>query len=95
MDKIIKTNELKGKLHFTWGVFFCRFPNLLLKNFNLISASATQIIDGATTLREGDIAVSSGTPPRICFARSCLWSKSVDGHVYIAYNLSPEYSMLF
>lgn len=54
-----------------------------------------QIIDGATTLREGDIAVSSGTPPRICFARSCLWSKSVDGHVYIAYNLSPEYSMLF
>ncbi|XP_063353908.1 hatching enzyme 1.2-like isoform X2 [Pelmatolapia mariae] len=53
---------------------------------------ASQIIDGTTTLREGDIAVSSGRPPRICFARSCLWSKSVDGHVYIPYNLSPEYN---
>uniref|UniRef100_A0A8C9VDK4 Metalloendopeptidase n=1 Tax=Scleropages formosus TaxID=113540 RepID=A0A8C9VDK4_SCLFO len=41
--------------------------------------------------REGDIAVSkSGS--RSCFARSCLWPKSVDGHVYIAYMLSPEYS---
>ncbi|XP_018621695.2 low choriolytic enzyme [Scleropages formosus] len=43
--------------------------------------------------REGDIAVSkSGS--RSCFARSCLWPKSVDGHVYIAYMLSPEYTDL-
>ncbi|XP_051564820.1 hatching enzyme 1.2-like isoform X1 [Myxocyprinus asiaticus] len=47
-------------------------------------------VDG-TSLREGDIAVS-GRSQRSCFARSCLWSKSVDGHVYIAYTLSPEYS---
>uniref|UniRef100_A0A3Q0QTX0 Metalloendopeptidase n=1 Tax=Amphilophus citrinellus TaxID=61819 RepID=A0A3Q0QTX0_AMPCI len=54
----------------------------------------TQIIDATTTLREGDIAVSSGRRSNICFARSCLWSKSVDGHVYIAYNISPKYSDL-
>ncbi|XP_037542854.1 high choriolytic enzyme 1 [Nematolebias whitei] len=53
---------------------------------------ATRIIDGTTTLREGDIAVSAGRRSRVCFARSCLWSKSVDGHVYVAYTLSPEYS---
>ncbi|XP_072300486.1 hatching enzyme 1.2 [Eucyclogobius newberryi] len=53
---------------------------------------ASRIIDGSTSLREGDIAVSAGRRSKVCFARSCLWSKSVDGHVYIAYNLSPEYS---
>ncbi|XP_040057145.1 hatching enzyme 1.2 [Gasterosteus aculeatus] len=53
---------------------------------------ASQIIDGTTTLREGDIAVSSGRRSKVCFARSCLWSKSVDGHVYVAYRLSSEYS---
>ncbi|XP_056610091.1 hatching enzyme 1.2 [Triplophysa dalaica] len=47
-------------------------------------------VDG-TSLREGDIVVS-GRSQRSCFARSCLWNKSVDGHVYIAYTLSPEYS---
>ncbi|XP_069011356.1 hatching enzyme 1.2 [Embiotoca jacksoni] len=52
----------------------------------------SRIIDGTTTLREGDIAVSSGRRAKVCFARSCLWSKSVDGHVYIAYSLSPNYS---
>ncbi|XP_044073886.1 hatching enzyme 1.2 [Siniperca chuatsi] len=53
---------------------------------------ASRNIDGTTSLREGDIAVSSGRRSKVCFARSCLWSKSVDGHVYIAYRLSPEYS---
>ncbi|KAM8855631.1 hatching enzyme 1.2 isoform 2-T2 [Spinachia spinachia] len=53
---------------------------------------ASQIIDGTTSLREGDIAVSSGRRSKVCFARSCLWSKSVDGHVYVAYKLSSEYS---
>uniref|UniRef100_A0A3Q3K4S8 Metalloendopeptidase n=1 Tax=Monopterus albus TaxID=43700 RepID=A0A3Q3K4S8_MONAL len=53
---------------------------------------ASQMLDGTTSLREGDIAVSSGRRSKVCFARSCLWSKSVDGHVYIAYSLSPEYS---
>ncbi|KAM9850863.1 high choriolytic enzyme 1 [Aulostomus maculatus] len=53
---------------------------------------ASRIIDGTTSLREGDIAVSSGRRSKVCFARSCLWSKSVDGHVYIAYRLSPDYS---
>uniref|UniRef100_A0A3B4ABQ3 Metalloendopeptidase n=1 Tax=Periophthalmus magnuspinnatus TaxID=409849 RepID=A0A3B4ABQ3_9GOBI len=53
---------------------------------------ASRIIDGSISLREGDIAVSAGKRSKVCFARSCLWSKSVDGHVYIAYNLSPEYS---
>ncbi|XP_028249912.1 low choriolytic enzyme-like [Parambassis ranga] len=52
----------------------------------------SRIIDGTTTLREGDIAVSTGRRSKACFARSCLWSKSVDGHVYIAYSLSPDYS---
>ncbi|KAM9346848.1 uncharacterized protein ABDE67_011161 [Symphorus nematophorus] len=52
----------------------------------------SQMIDGTATLREGDIAVSSGRRAKVCFARSCLWSKSVDGHVYVAYRLSPNYS---
>ncbi|KAM7407562.1 hypothetical protein PAMA_003334 [Pampus argenteus] len=53
---------------------------------------ASRTIDGTTSLREGDIAVSSGRRSKVCFARSCLWAKSVDGHVYIAYRMSPEYS---
>ncbi|XP_032385997.1 low choriolytic enzyme [Etheostoma spectabile] len=53
---------------------------------------ASRMIDGTTSLRDGDIAVSSGRRSKVCFARSCLWSKSVDGHVYVAYRLSPEYS---
>ncbi|KAM4608571.1 hatching enzyme 1.2 [Polymixia lowei] len=53
---------------------------------------AARIIDGTTSLREGDIAVSTGRRSKVCFARSCLWSKSVDGHVYIAYRLSPAYT---
>ncbi|XP_041922792.1 hatching enzyme 1.2 isoform X2 [Alosa sapidissima] len=53
---------------------------------------ATLVTEG-TTLREGDIAVSN-MGGRTCFARSCLWSKSVDGHVYIAYTFSPEYNEL-
>uniref|UniRef100_A0A3Q2QF74 Metalloendopeptidase n=1 Tax=Fundulus heteroclitus TaxID=8078 RepID=A0A3Q2QF74_FUNHE len=52
---------------------------------------ASRIIDGSSTLREGDIAVSTGRRSKICFARTCLWSKSVDGHVYVPYMLSPEY----
>ncbi|XP_060731584.1 hatching enzyme 1.2 isoform X1 [Tachysurus vachellii] len=51
---------------------------------------AVDVKDGVK-LREGDIAVSSRTE-KSCFAQSCLWSKSVDGHVYIAYTLSPEYT---
>ncbi|XP_072541064.1 hatching enzyme 1.2 [Salminus brasiliensis] len=47
-------------------------------------------VDGVS-IREGDIAVSRRSE-RSCFARSCLWTKSVDGHVYIAYTLSPLYS---
>ncbi|XP_029385692.1 high choriolytic enzyme 1 isoform X2 [Echeneis naucrates] len=53
---------------------------------------AAGIVDGTASLREGDIAVSAGRRAKVCFARSCLWSKSVDGHVYIPYRLSPEYS---
>ncbi|KAG7503147.1 low choriolytic enzyme-like [Solea senegalensis] len=53
---------------------------------------ASRIIDGSTSLREGDIAVSAGRRSKVCFARSCLWSKSVDGHVYIPYKLSPDYT---
>ncbi|XP_008297365.1 low choriolytic enzyme [Stegastes partitus] len=55
---------------------------------------ASRVIDGTTTLREGDIAVTSGRRSKVCFARSCLWSKSVDGHVYIAYKLSEDYTDL-
>ncbi|XP_012733773.2 high choriolytic enzyme 1 [Fundulus heteroclitus] len=55
---------------------------------------ASRIIDGSSTLREGDIAVSTGRRSKICFARTCLWSKSVDGHVYVPYMLSPEYSVI-
>eukprot|EP00064_Thunnus_orientalis_P009336 superscaffoldBa00001178_g9360 len=36
---------------------------------------ASRIIDGTTSLREGDIAVSSGRRSKVCFARTCLWSK--------------------
>uniref|UniRef100_A0A8C4D610 Metalloendopeptidase n=1 Tax=Dicentrarchus labrax TaxID=13489 RepID=A0A8C4D610_DICLA len=52
----------------------------------------SRMIDGTTSLREGDIAVTAGRRAKVCFARSCLWSKSVDGHVYVAYRLSPDYS---
>ncbi|KAM3607115.1 uncharacterized protein V6R79_001947 [Siganus canaliculatus] len=52
----------------------------------------SQMIDGTTSLREGDIAVSSGKRSKVCFARSCLWSKSVDGHVYVPYRLSADYT---
>ncbi|KAM6985402.1 hatching enzyme 1.2 [Aplochiton taeniatus] len=55
---------------------------------------AIQFIDDTTSLREGDIAVSTGRRSKVCFAQSCLWSKSVDGHVYIAYELSSKYSAL-
>ncbi|CAB1430685.1 unnamed protein product [Pleuronectes platessa] len=55
---------------------------------------ASRVIEGSTTLREGDIAVSAGRRSKVCFARSCLWAKSVDGHVYIAYRLSTQYSEL-
>ncbi|KAF0026504.1 hypothetical protein F2P81_021241 [Scophthalmus maximus] len=54
----------------------------------------SRVIDGTTSLREGDIAVSAGRRSKVCFARSCLWSKSVDGHVYLAYRLSHEYYRL-
>uniref|UniRef100_A0AAZ3RNH6 Metalloendopeptidase n=1 Tax=Oncorhynchus tshawytscha TaxID=74940 RepID=A0AAZ3RNH6_ONCTS len=47
-----------------------------------------------TSFRDGDIAVTTGRRSKVCFARSCLWSKSVDGHVYIAYRLSLDYSDL-
>ncbi|XP_067264867.1 hatching enzyme 1.2 isoform X1 [Chanodichthys erythropterus] len=47
-------------------------------------------VDG-TNLREGDIAVS-GRSQKNCFARSCLWTKSVNGNVYIAYSISHVYS---
>ncbi|XP_054471768.1 hatching enzyme 1.2 [Anoplopoma fimbria] len=53
---------------------------------------ASRVVDRSTSFREGDIAVSSGKRSKVCFARSCLWSKSVDGHVYVAYKLSPDYS---
>ncbi|TMS06167.1 Zinc metalloproteinase nas-14 [Larimichthys crocea] len=36
---------------------------------------ASRIIDGTTSLREGDIAVTAGRRSKVCFARSCLWSK--------------------
>ncbi|KAL0985678.1 hypothetical protein UPYG_G00160390 [Umbra pygmaea] len=47
-----------------------------------------------TSFRDGDIAVTTGGRSKACFARSCLWSKSVDGHVYIAYMVSSDYSDL-
>ncbi|KAM9431702.1 hatching enzyme 1.2 [Clarias gariepinus] len=51
---------------------------------------AVNAADGVK-LREGDIAVSSRSE-KSCFAQSCLWSRSVDGHIYIAYTLSSEYT---
>ncbi|KAM8857123.1 uncharacterized protein ACB058_008903 [Synchiropus picturatus] len=56
------------------------------------SMQASQVVEGTATLREGDIAVSTGRRAKVCFARSCLWNKSVDGHVYIAYNIASAYS---
>lgn len=53
---------------------------------------AGTLITEGMTLREGDIAASNRIGSKTCFARSCLWAKSVDGHVYIAYTFSPEYS---
>ncbi|XP_056435625.1 hatching enzyme 1.2-like [Gadus chalcogrammus] len=53
---------------------------------------ASRIIDSSTSLREGDIAVSTGRRSKTCFAKSCQWAKSVDGHVYIAYRIAPQYT---
>lgn len=100
MDKIIKANEFHGNLRTIYLTFSRNLFNILWYKTTylpvpcMISVSASRIIDGTTTLREGDIAVSTGRRSKICFARSCLWSKSVDGHVYIAYNISPDYSIL-
>ncbi|XP_062862683.1 hatching enzyme 1.2 [Trichomycterus rosablanca] len=57
---------------------------------NINDFGAVEAVDGVK-LREADIAVSSNNQ-KSCFAQTCLWSKSVDGHVYIAYDLSPQYS---
>lgn len=62
-------------------------------NISLVSVHG--MIDGTTSLREGDIAVSAGRRTKVCFARSCLWSKSVDGRVYVPYRLSNEYSKFY
>ena len=59
---------------------------------SLSLSSASRIIDSSTSLREGDIAVSTGRRSKTCFAKSCQWAKSVDGHVYIAYRIAPQYS---
>ncbi|KAI1898308.1 hypothetical protein AGOR_G00070990 [Albula goreensis] len=48
------------------------------------------VIEG-TSFREGDIAVTNRRGLKACFARSCLWPKSVDGYVYIPYLMSAEY----
>lgn len=98
MDEIIKVNEVHGKSHLIEIIsilhnILCQMRQII--SFSLISVSASRIIDGTTSLREGDIAVSSGRRSKVCFARSCLWSKSVDGHVYVAYRLSPDYCTLF
>ncbi|XP_066544159.1 hatching enzyme 1.2 isoform X2 [Amia ocellicauda] len=45
-----------------------------------------------TSFREGDIAVTNKRRSENCFARSCLWPKSVDGFVYVPYNMSTEYN---
>lgn len=59
-------------------------------NLFLLLVVAVNAADGVK-LREGDIAVSSRSE-KSCFAQGCLWSRSVDGHIYIAYTLSSEYS---
>lgn len=71
-----------------WTFFPCN-------NINIPLVSVHGMVDGTTSLREGDIAVSAGRRTKVCFARSCLWSKSVDGRVYIPYRLSNEYSKLY
>lgn len=68
---------------------------LAKKKSNISLVSVHGMIDGTTSLREGDIAVSAGRRTKVCFARSCLWSKSVDGRVYVPYRLSNEYSKLY
>lgn len=68
---------------------------VLATKSNIALVSVHGMIDGTTSLREGDIAVSAGRRTKVCFARSCLWSKSVDGRVYVPYRLSNEYSKLY
>ncbi|KAJ8350471.1 hypothetical protein SKAU_G00256010 [Synaphobranchus kaupii] len=42
-------------------------------------------------LKEGDIARSTVRSAITCPENSCLWPKSVDGNVYVAYVISPQY----
>ncbi|KAG2459604.1 HCE1 enzyme, partial [Polypterus senegalus] len=44
------------------------------------------------TFMQGDIAISSKRSAIACPGNTCLWPKSVDGHVYIPYILSPQYN---
>ncbi|XP_076857296.1 high choriolytic enzyme 1 [Brachyhypopomus gauderio] len=43
------------------------------------------------SFREGDIASSGVWSAITCPGQSCLWSKSVDGFVYVPYTISPLY----
>uniref|UniRef100_A0A8C4SRG2 Metalloendopeptidase n=1 Tax=Erpetoichthys calabaricus TaxID=27687 RepID=A0A8C4SRG2_ERPCA len=47
---------------------------------------------GGPTFMQGDIAISSKRSAIACPGNTCLWPKSVDGHVYIPYILSPQYN---
>ncbi|KAG5833153.1 hypothetical protein ANANG_G00272820 [Anguilla anguilla] len=46
------------------------------------------------SLREGDIAHSTIRSAITCPDNSCLWPKSVDGNVYVAYIISPQYDSM-
>ncbi|MGH0123161.1 UNVERIFIED_CONTAM: hypothetical protein FKN15_078256 [Acipenser sinensis] len=79
MDKITDTNEYQSE---------CLADDDMTTMDKITDTNEYQ---NSPTFREGNIAVSTKRSSVRCFAWSCLWSKSVDGHVYVAYNLSSEY----
>ncbi|XP_035266982.1 high choriolytic enzyme 1-like [Anguilla anguilla] len=69
------------------------FQNEMTAMDKIMEANELQtspVMEG-TNVREGDIAVTSRRGVKTCFARSCLWAKSVDGYVYVPYYISTEY----
>lgn len=69
------------------------FQNEMTAMDKIMEANELQtspVMEG-TNVREGDIAVTNRRGVKTCFARSCLWAKSVDGYVYVPYYISTEY----
>uniref|UniRef100_A0A672JHY9 Metalloendopeptidase n=1 Tax=Salarias fasciatus TaxID=181472 RepID=A0A672JHY9_SALFA len=74
-----------------------KYSGELLKEFIIIHFIAhsnnrtRSLAPRGISIRDGDIAVSFVRSAINCPGNACLWSKSVDGFVYVPYIMSPIY----